>query len=317
MQGGVVRKYFLILFIPLLFFGKEAKIGFVDSERIFKEYQATIAAKTELNDFIKTYRDSAAVLKQNIEQLKSELETQKLVLSEEARLRKLDEIESLTRSYNRFLEEVFGKGGKIEQKNDELMAPLVRKINDAVAKISEQEGFVMVLDLSQDVFYAKSELDLTDLVINELNLEYGPQNLPEGELKKVIAIFPFREENTEAADADLGEKCQNELYKIISAFTQTYRIISKTEVRTEIIKRGYGTNIDDNQAYSIARSLLCDYIVVGKVTKFATKIDYTISLKDVNKNTEIGKKSTTITEEIKLSEELNNDLRALLEKIQQ
>lgn len=312
------RTALFILISMLVLFAKEQKTGFVDSERIFREYQATASADAEFNEFVKTYRDSAAVLKQNIEQLKAELEAQKLVLSEEARLRRLDEIETLNKAYNLFLESIYGKGGIVDQKNDELMLPLLKKINDAVARISQQEGFTMVLDLSEGVFYASNELDLTDLVINELNLEYGPQMLPTGEIKKVIAIFPFKEENTEATDAALGEKIQVELYKIINAFSQKYRIVSKNEVTTEIVRRQYdGRNIEENQAYTIAHTLTCDYIVIGKVSKFATRINYTIILKDVAVMSEIGKKSSSATDDIKLSESLNNDFRALLEKLQE
>jgi outer membrane protein len=315
------RKIFILLTLLLILpittiFAKDAKIGFVDSDRIFKEYQATAAANLEFNDFVDTYRDSAANLRQKIEQFKTELESQKLVLSEEARLRKLDEIESTTQKYNYFLQDVFGSGGKVEQKNDELMAPLLKKINDAVAKIAQQEAFAVVLDLSEGVFYAGNELDITDMVIKELNLEYGPQTLPTGEVKKIIAIFPFREENTEAADGHLGQRCQDELYKIISGFSQ-FKFISKTNINMEIVRKGYGTNLEDNQAYNISHTLLCDYLIIGSVSKFATKIEYTISLKDVKATKEINKKKSTVTEEIKLSEFLNNDFRALIDKIQQ
>ena len=195
------------------------------------------------------------------------------------------------------------------------MAPLLKKINDAVSKVAQQEGFAVVFDLSENVFYASSELDLTDLVINELNLEYGPQTLPTGELKKHVAIFPFREENTEAGKADLGERCQDELYKIVSIFSK-FKFISKGDVKSEMNKRHIGVNINDNQAYAIGRYFQCNYIIVGKVTKQATKIDYTISLKDVEKNQEIDKKVTTVTDEIRLAESLNNDLRALIKKVQ-
>jgi Skp family chaperone for outer membrane proteins len=295
---------------------KEVSVGFVDSERILKEYQATSAANIEFSEFVNTYRDSAAAVKQNIEQLKSELETQKLMLSEDARVKKLDEIGELTESYDRFLEQIFGTGGKIERKNDELMSPLLKEINNAVSKIAQQEGFSIVLDLSNGVFYASHELDLTDMVISELNVEYGPQTLPTGVMKKQIAVFPLREENIEATNADLGELCQNELYKIIHAFSQKFEIVSKNKINREIVKRGFGRDIEDNQAFEIARGLLCHYMIVGSVSKFATKIDYTIALKEVKTNREIGKKSNSLTEEIKLPEFLNNDLRALIEKIE-
>ncbi len=311
-----MRKVLLLSVILLsLVFPKDVKIGFVDSERIFNEYQATAAAKIEFDEFVKTYRDSAAILKQNIEKFKADFEGQKLVLSEEARLRKLDEIESLTQGYNQFLQTVFGNAGRIDQKNDELMTPLLKKINDSVAKIADQEGFSIVIDLSDGVFYGSSELELTDMVIDELNLEYGPQTLPTGETRKVIAIFPFREENTEAIDAGLGQRCQDELYKISSAFSK-FKFAGKTNINMEIVRRGYGRNIDDEQAFNISHALVCDYIIIGTVKKFATRIDYTIFLKEVETTETIAKKSNSLTEETRLSEYLNNDIRSLIEKIQ-
>ncbi len=296
-------------------FAADAGTGVVDGERIFSEYQATAAANIELNDFIKTYRDSASIMRRGIEDLKAELNDQKLMLSEEARLRKLDEIEIQKVIYDRFLEEYFGEGGKVEQKNDVLMAPLLKQINEAVGKIALQEGFSLILDLSENVFYTSSELDLTDLVIDELNLEYGPQILPTGELKKYVAIFPFREENTEAANADLGERCQDDLYKVVSIFSK-FKFISKTDIKREMSNRHYGVNITDSQANAMGVYFQCHYIVVGKVTKQASKIDYTISIRNVEKNQEVAKKVTTVTDEMKLSEFLNNDLRALIGKVQ-
>ncbi|MGB7053826.1 MAG: OmpH family outer membrane protein [bacterium] len=310
------------LLIPLLLASlsitaKETKIGFVDANRVMTEYQATAAATTEFNEFVNEYRDSATVLKRRIEELQSETETQELLLSEEARLRKQDEINALTKLYNQFLQNIFGAGGRVEQKNDALMAPLLQKINEAIAKIAEQEDFQIVLELSEDVYYASSDLDVTDLVINELNLEYGPSELPAGEIKKVIVIFPFREENPEAINAGLGQKCQDELYRAIRTFSGRYTIVGKTTINMEIVRRGLGVNIiDDNQAYDISSGLLCDYIITGRVSKVSTKIEYTAILREMKERKELARRTSSVTEEVKLLEALNNDLRALLETIQ-
>ncbi|HEX7321239.1 MAG TPA: OmpH family outer membrane protein [bacterium] len=311
-------KRWALIFIPLLMFSKEAKIGFVESSKIFAEYQATAAANSQFNMFVSTYRESAAVLQQNIEKMKSELEAQKLLLSEEARLKKLDEIETSTRTYNQFLQEAFGTDGKIEQKNSELMAPLLKKINDAVTKIALQEGFSIVLDLSQGVFYASSELNITDIVVSELNREFGPATVPGSEIKKAIGIFPLREENTEAMTTELGQKCQTELYNALNAYSQQYKIVSSSTIRAEIARRQLGRNIDDGQALNMALTpLLCDYIVTGQVTKFSTKIDYTLTFIDVSTKQEIDKRVNSITDDIKLQEALANDLRAMMSKLKE
>jgi outer membrane protein len=307
----------LVLLAYCFMLAKETKIGFIDANRVMTEYQATAVATTEFDEYVNTYSDSAAVLKRQIEELKSENEAQKLVLSEEARLRKQDEINALTESYNQFLQNIFGKSGKIEQKNDALMAPLLQKINDAIAKIAEQEDFQIILELSEGVYYASSDLDVTDLVISELNLEYGPTELPAGEIKKVIVIFPFKEENPEAINASLSQTCQDELYRSMRAFSGRYTIIDKTSINMEIVRRGLGVNIiDDNQAYEIASGMLCDYIIMGRVSKISTKVDYTVTLRDVKEKKELMRRTSSVTEVVKLYEALNNDLRALLETIQ-
>jgi hypothetical protein len=198
------------------------------------------------------------------------------------------------------------------------MAPLMKKINEAVAKIADQEGFDVVLDLSEGVFYASSELDITNLVIDELNLEYGPTILPGSELKKVIAIFPFREENSEAISVQLGQTCQDELYNASLSFTQQFKIINKIDIKSEIVRRGLGRNVPTDQALLIARTpLLADYIIIGDVSKFTTKIEYTMFLIEVESEETVMKKTSTVTDEIKLNESLKNDLIGLLQKIEE
>jgi outer membrane protein len=309
-----MKKYLISLILPALILAKEIKIGFVESKKVFSEYQATVTANSQFNEYVGVLRDSAGKLQTGIEKLKNELEAQKLMLSEEARLKKMDEIEFFNKSYNQFLQDIFGPGGKVEQKNDELMTPLLKKINDAVSKVAQQEGFAIVMDLTEGVYYASGDLNLTDLVVKELNREYGPQTLPTGQVKPTIAVFYMREENDEAKNIDLGQTCQNELYNALKTMSNNYNTVSSSQVNSEVLKKNNGTprNVDDAQAITIGASLLCDYIVLGKVSKSGTRIEFTIILKEIKGSREIGRQSSTVTEDIKLTEALNNDLRMLL-----
>ncbi|MGQ9663748.1 MAG: OmpH family outer membrane protein [bacterium] len=305
------------LLLPLMVIAKEQKIGFVESSQIFSRYQATATANEQFNEFVNACRDSAAKLQLKLQDLKNEFDAQKLMLSEEARIKKLDEIETNTKIYNQYLQDVFGPGGKIEQKNDELMAPLLKKINDAIAKIAQQEGFSMVIDLSEDIFYASSELNLTELVINELNREYGVATIIPTETKKYIGILPLREENNEALNENLGVTCQNELYKAISQYTTAFKITSKAEISAKLKERQWDyKNLDENQAIQIGKAALCDYILIGKVSKTSNKIDYVLKLIDVKTNAEIGSRTSNVTDDIKFTESLTSDLRTLLELLQ-
>jgi len=312
-----MKKNLLFLMIPVFLLAKEVKIGFVESKKIISEYQATKSANIQFNEYVGVLRDSASRLQINIEKIKNELEAQKLLLSEEARLKKMDEIETFNRSYNQFLQDIFGPGGKVELKNDELMAPLLKKINDAVAKIAQGEGFSAVMDLTEGVYFASPDLNLTELVINDLNREYGPQTLPTGEAKKTIAVFYFREENEEAKNADLGQTCQNQLYTALKSKSNLYNIVSPAQVNSEILKKGIPTprNVDDTQAINIGASLLCDYIILGRVSKSGSRVEFTITLKEVKGSREVGHRTSTVLEDIKLTESLNNELLTLLSEL--
>ncbi len=311
-----IKAVLIILMIPLLLSAKEQKIGFVESSKLFAQYQATSSANQEFNEYINVCRDSAAKLQLTVQNLKNEFDAQKLMLSEEARLKKLDEIDKYTQIYNQYLQDVFGPGGKIEQKNDELMAPLLKKINDAVAKIAQQEGFSMVIEISEDIFYASPELNITDLVINELNREYGVATTIPSAMKKYIGILPFKEENTEAINENLGMRCQNELYTVLSNYSQTYNIVTKGAIMAELTKRQWDYKmIDENQALQVAGFAMCNYIVMGKVNKTGTKIDYTISLTDVSSKKTMGSRSNSVNDDIKFSESLKNDLMSLIEAL--
>ncbi|MEO0094394.1 MAG: OmpH family outer membrane protein [candidate division WOR-3 bacterium] len=311
-----IKLIVILITLPFFIFAKEQKIGFVESSKILAQYQATASANEQFNEFVNACKDSAAKLQLTIQNLKNEFDAQKLMLSEEARLKKLDEIERQTLIYNQYLQDIFGPGGKIEQKNDELMAPLLKKINDAIAKIAQQEGFSMVIDLSEDIFYATPELNITDLVINELNREYGIVTTIPSAMKKYIGILPLKEENSEAMAENLGMRCQNELYAVLNNYSQTYNIVTKGTIMGELTKRQWDYKmIDENQAFQVAGFAMCNYIVMGKVSKTGTKIDYTISLKDVSSKEEIGSRSNSVTDDIKFSESLKNDLMILIEAL--
>lgn len=308
-----MRILFCLALAAALLPAKETKVGFVESSRILEKYQATAAATAQFNEFIAAYRDSASTLQITIENLRQELEAQKLVLSEAARLAKLNQLDSLDRNYNDLLQNAFGPGGRIEQKNDELMAPLIQKINAAVARIAAQEGFSLVLDLAEGIYYATPELDLTELVVAELNREYGPiaQDLPT--VKRVICVFPLREMNPEARNSELGQRCQEELANQLKGFTQ-YELLTAAEINAEMRSQKVWPDIEDSRAQLIASQKLCDYMVVGEVKQLGTRIEYTIRLKNVKIGTEVGTRSSVVTEDIKLTESLTRDLRELLEQ---
>lgn len=269
-----------ICFLLLLgfIFAKEVKVGYVDSDRIIKEFRETSEAKRTLDEEIEKYRKTGDSLKTLIDSLETAYESQKLMLSEAGKEVKSSEIEQLKRRYTQYLEEVFGKGGKLEQKNRELVTPIIKKINDAVEKVAQEDGFTIVFDAAESkIIYAEVGLDLTDRVVAELNKEYRP--IAEPKLKKRVLVLPLFEENQEAQDEKLGAVCRSHIQTLLAPRLKV-RMIPITDADQAMNTRNIlsGTKIEERDAYDIGRELQADYIIVGKVFKRGKRISLELTL---------------------------------------
>ena len=68
-----------------------------------------------------------------------------------------------------FQMEKVGPQGEIYRIQDQLMAPIYGKIDDAIQKVGKEEGYDYIFNVvSGGIVYALPQYDVTDLVIQEL-----------------------------------------------------------------------------------------------------------------------------------------------------
>ncbi len=104
--------------------------------------------------------------------LREEIQSQSLMLSEEKLAEKKLVFEQRLQEYQTYMTEVFGEGGQAERRNRELTQPIVEKINGVIAEMAEAQGYDFILDSAQgNIIYAKKELDLTEFVLEKLRTE--------------------------------------------------------------------------------------------------------------------------------------------------
>ncbi len=270
---------------------KEYKVGYVNSDEIIARYEGAIEAKKQLDAEIAKFEAKAESLKMEYEQAKEEYESQQLGLSEEGKRTKLAEVESRKRRYDNYLKEVYGKNGKIEQKNQELIAPIVAQIDSAVRSVAEEEGFSLVIDAAKaGVVYAALGLDLTQLVVEELNRRYAPAP-PIGPTKLIYAIMPIYETNDEAQQAQIGKSIRTFVNDLIGNKPQV-EVLPNPQVDEIIQSRGYASSpIQLTQALDVAQALNADYCIFGECSKKERRIQFKLSLVDVKKQTLVKSQS--------------------------
>ena len=143
------------------------KIGVVDIEQAAISTDAGKSAKDELERKMREAQGKLQPLVEQYQELASEVESKKFVLSDEAlREKQLDLVERQNRIQS-MEREVKGQL-KIDERR--LIAPVLEKLNSVVSEIGRKEGFSVILQRgAPGVVYTREALDITDAVIEAFN----------------------------------------------------------------------------------------------------------------------------------------------------
>jgi len=147
----------------------QLKIGYVNSDAILEQYSGTRAAEEEMRRLYARWEQEASQKEQNIRTMQENLQRQRLLLSEDRRAQIEREMQDSLTAYQRFLQEKFGQQGEAAQMNNELLRPIVEKVNNIINKIAADENYDFIFDSKAGIVFAKKSYDLTDKVVRALN----------------------------------------------------------------------------------------------------------------------------------------------------
>lgn len=283
-----MRKCFLwlLVFLPTALFSAELKIGYIDSKRIFDEYEGRDKIAQELQKKVEDWEKEALAREQEIQSLIQEFESQSLMLSEEARARKRAEIEKKQQEYQQFVQSIYGPEGKAKQLNDEIMRPFIDKINVILQEIGKEENYIMIFDVaSTGVVYAAEGLELTERVIAELNREFAPPPPVVEEIEKTyFCVLKFKELTAEARDFEHGRQIANYLRAAIIQ-KEEFEEVQLAKFSQAIIEANIDKKEEDylpEEAARVGRLAGADIIIIGEVTRVGEKVDITCKVIDPN-----------------------------------
>lgn len=295
---------------------KDYKVGYIDSEEIISRYEAAREARAELETEIARFQEEADSLRREYEQARDEYETQELTLSEEGKRAKMAEVNQRKQRYDGYLDEVYRTGGRIDQKNNELIAPIVEKVNATVSELSKEEGFALVIDAAKsEIVYAEVGLDLTEIVVSELNREFEPTG-PAGVKKVYYAVMPMFPENDESRQERVPARIRDFVYAL-TAGEPGAEMVSKTQVDQDLQELGKSTELELTQddVLNVSRRLDADYAIHGKCSKQDRRIEFELSIYDVGLGNIVRTEEGTAPRDENLQEEVARVVRILLTSI--
>lgn len=148
----------------------ELRVGYVDSQRIFAEATLAKEAQQRFDRQVQGWRDEAAEKEKQVTQLRQELADQSAILSKLRREEKENALQGAVSDYEKFIQEIWGPGGRAQRENDAATSDIVNQIRTAVEKLAGERGLGLVLDSAAGfILYAERSMDLTTEVVTELN----------------------------------------------------------------------------------------------------------------------------------------------------
>lgn len=151
----------LFLAAPLLQ-AADLKIGFVQTERIFREASPAQKSQRKLEKEFAERDASLQKLAKQTQDLQNQLTKDGATMSESERSRKERDLASMNRDFQR-LQREFRED--LNTRRNEELAAVQERANKVIKELAEAEKFDLIL---QDAIYAGPKIDITERVLKAL-----------------------------------------------------------------------------------------------------------------------------------------------------
>ena len=143
---------------------------YVDVEKILESVDDYKTAQSKLDQFASKWNQEVAQKYNEIEQLYSKYQADKVLLSDKAQKQREDEIIQKEKEAREFQKAKFGPEGELFKKRQELVKPIQDKVYAAIEAYAQKRGYDFIFDRSSDasMLYANPELDKTDDLIKNI-----------------------------------------------------------------------------------------------------------------------------------------------------
>jgi len=149
---------------------QQLRIGYVDMKEVLDHAPQVIAGRATLDHEFRSRNDAIEMDEMRTEALTGRL--QQADLSSDNTLQLERELRELSRNINRRKEDL---RDELSFRRTEEVQRLEEEINVAVQEIAQRNGYDLII--SSPVVYANPKLDITDLILEQLEIEFAADQL--------------------------------------------------------------------------------------------------------------------------------------------
>ena len=149
------------------------RFAYVDTEYILKHIPEYLSAQKQLDDLSVKWQEEVDQRFAEIERMYKAYQEDQVLLSEEMRRRREDEIINKELETKEFQRQKFGFEGDLFKEKVRLIQPIQERVSKAIQQIAAEQALDIVLDKGGEVMflYANPRLDKSDDVITKLGYQ--------------------------------------------------------------------------------------------------------------------------------------------------
>ncbi len=165
-----MKMYALILGLMISLSGFSQRFAYVDSEYILSQIPAYADAQKALDDLSVRWQEQIEGKYAEIDKLYKAYQAEQVLLTEEMKSKREEEIIQKERAVKDFQKEKFGVDGELFKKRKQLVEPIQEQIAEALEALAKAEGLSMVFDKSSsgNILFSDPKYDKSDQIIRRL-----------------------------------------------------------------------------------------------------------------------------------------------------
>ncbi len=165
-------KRIILIAVAILFatFAFSQKYAYVDTEYILNNIPVYESAKTQLEDLTKEWKKEIDAKKTSIDQMYQNYQSERILLTEELRAKREDEIMKKEQELKQLQQKYFGESGMLYKKREELIKPIQDDIYNAIKEIATEGNYAVIFDTANNLnmLYTDPRHDKSDEVLRKL-----------------------------------------------------------------------------------------------------------------------------------------------------
>ena len=169
-----MKKLLIVISFVLFALSMNAqRFAYVDTRYILDNIPEYESAQKQLNIITKEWQDEIEALYTDIEKLYKEYEVEKVILSDELKRKREEEILAKEKEVKELQKKYFGTEGELFQKRQELIKPVQDEVFNAVKEIGENGNYAVIFDVASGmgILFNDPKYDKSDEVLEKLGYQ--------------------------------------------------------------------------------------------------------------------------------------------------